>query len=67
MTRKPSPRSWNSELLLTTEGGVFRTGGSGADFRSDMDFWIDDLPYDGGKTLEENLRNLRDSLQKAAG
>lgn len=57
----------NSELLLTTEGGVFRTGGSGADFRSDMDFWIDDLPYDGGKTLEENLRNLRDSLQKAAG
>ena len=57
----------NSELLLTTEGGVFRTGGSGADFRSDMDFWIDNLPYDGGKTLEENLRNLRDSLQKAAG
>lgn len=46
-----------STLLLTTERGNFRTGGSGVDFRQDMDFWGDDCPYDESKSLEENLRN----------
>lgn len=48
----------DSTLLITTEGGEFHTGGSGADFREDMDFWGDDCPYDADRSLEENLRNL---------
>ena len=46
-----------STLLLTTEGGAFRTGGSGTDFQEDMDLWGDDCPYDENQSLEENLRN----------
>ncbi len=47
----------NSTLLLTTEGGAFRTGGSGGEFRENMDFWGDDCLYDENQSLEENLRN----------
>lgn len=46
-----------STLLLTTEGGAFRTGGSGTDFQENMDLWGDDCPYDENQSLEENLRN----------
>lgn len=45
-----------SVLLLSTEGGAFRTGGSGAEFREDFRFWDETCPYDESKTLEENLR-----------
>jgi hypothetical protein len=47
----------DSTLLITTEGGDFRTGESGADFRDDMDFWGGDCPYDESVSLEENLQN----------
>ena len=46
-----------STLLLTTEGGEFTTGGSGADSKENMDFWDEYCPYDESKSLEENLRN----------
>lgn len=46
----------DSTLLLTTEHGEFRTGGSGGDFREDMDFWDEHCPYDENRSLEENLR-----------
>ena len=45
-----------SVLLLSTEGGTFRAGGSGAEFREDFQFWDETCPYDESKTLEENLR-----------
>ena len=45
-------------LLLSTEGGEFCTGGSGAAFRSDMDFWDDFCPYDDTLSLRENLENV---------
>ena len=48
----------NSTLLLTTESGAFRTGGSGADFRDDLSFLTDTQSYDNSKSLEENLRAL---------
>lgn len=53
----------NSTLLLTTEGGSFRTGGSGGDFRDDMDFWDESCPYDDSVSLEENLRNYEMHLK----
>ena len=54
-----------STLLLSTEGGEVRTGGSGADFRSDMDFWDDLCPYDEALSLQENLENLERSWTAA--
>ena len=42
---------------MTTEGGEFRTGGSGADFREDGFLWDEFCPYDETISLEENLRN----------
>lgn len=47
----------SSTLLMTTEGGEFRTGGSGADFREDGFLWDEFCPYDETISLEENLRN----------
>ncbi|MDE6454713.1 MAG: hypothetical protein K2L38_02110 [Dysosmobacter sp.] len=43
---------------MTTESGNFRSGGPGADFRDDFSFWTDDPLYDGGKSLEENVRAM---------
>ena len=48
----------DSTLLLTTEGGQFRTGGSGADFRGDLCFVTESAAYDENKSLEENLKTL---------
>lgn len=48
----------DSELLLTTEGGSFRSGGPGADFKDDLAYWTDDPLYDDGKSLEENFRTI---------
>ena len=47
-----------STLLLSTEDGDFRTGGSGAAFRLDMDLWDTFCPYDETRSLLENLENL---------
>ena len=47
-----------STLLLSTEDGEFRTGGSGAAFRLDMDLWDAFCPYDETRSLLENLENL---------
>lgn len=44
-----------SELLLTTEKGVLRTGGSGAEFREDIPFWNESCPYDESLSVTENL------------
>ena len=53
-----------STLLLSTDGGTFRAGGSGADFReSDLGIlWDEACPYDGEKSLEENLQNYADTM-----
>ena len=51
-----------STLLLTTEGGVFSSGGSGADFRGDLYFVTESSSYDESKSLEENLKNLEEAL-----
>ena len=48
----------DSTLLLSTESGSFRTGGSGTDFRDDMYFLTEHPAYDNNKSLEENLRAL---------
>ena len=48
----------DSELLLTTEGGEFRSGGPGADFKDDLAYWTDDPLYDNGKSLGENIRDM---------
>lgn len=48
----------NSELLLTAEGGNFRSGGPGSDFKDDLAYWTDDPLYDDGKSLEENIRAI---------
>ncbi len=48
----------DSELLLTTESGVFRSGGSGADFKDDLAHWTDEPLYDNRKSLEENIRAI---------
>lgn len=48
----------DSELLLTTESGEFRSGGPGADFRDDLEFWTNDPLYDDGKSLEDNIRSI---------
>lgn len=47
----------DSTLLVTTEGGTLRTGGSGAEFQEDMEFWNESCPYEETKFLEDNLRN----------
>ena len=51
-----------SALLLSTDGGTLRTGGSGADFRESglESLWDETCPYDQGMTLEENLRNYQE-------
>lgn len=56
-----------STLLASTEGGALRTGGSGAEFREDWDFWDEICPYDESKSLEENLRTYRDVMEGLAG
>ena len=48
----------DSELLLTTEGGNFRSGGPGAAFKDDLAFWTEDPLYDESKSLEENIRDI---------
>lgn len=48
----------DSELLLTTEGGNFRSGGPGSDFRDDLEFWTSEEIYDNNKSLEENIRAI---------
>ncbi len=47
-----------STLLLSTEGGKFCTGGSGAEFRLDTDLLDSLCPYDETRSLRENLENL---------
>ena len=44
----------DSTLLLSTEDGTFKTGGSGAAFEGDS--FCGDQLYHGGGTIEENLR-----------
>jgi len=58
----------DSTLLLSTEKGELRIGGSGAEFTDDFVFWDDNLPYDESLTLEENLQNYKDYMteQQAA-
>ena len=53
-----------STLLLSTDGGAFRTGDSGADFReSDLGIlWDEACPYDEERSLEENLRNYAEAM-----
>nr|WP_325211920.1 hypothetical protein [uncultured Oscillibacter sp.] len=48
----------DSELLLTTEGGNFRSGGPGAEFKDDLADWTDNELYDESKSLEENIRAI---------
>lgn len=48
----------DSELLLTTEGGNFRSGGPGSDFKDDLAYWTGDPLYDESKSLEENIRDI---------
>ena len=48
----------DSELLLTTEGGNFRTGGPGSEFKDDLEFWTEEELYDESKSLEENIRAI---------
>lgn len=48
----------DSELLLTTEGSWFRSGGPGADFKDDLAYWTDGPLYDENKSLEENIRDM---------
>ena len=48
----------DSTLLLSTESGSFRTGGSGTDFQDDMYFLTEHPAYENNKSLEENLRAL---------
>lgn len=57
----------NSTLLMTTEGGEFRSGGSGGDFREDMDLWDEYCPYDENISLEENLRNYETFSKEIRG
>lgn len=48
--------SWlaKSTLLFSTEGGIFQSGGSGADFKED-EGWLES-GYDSSKSLVENLK-----------
>ncbi len=48
----------NSELLLTTESGVFRTGGPGADFKDDLECWACEEHYDENRSLKENIQAI---------
>lgn len=49
----------DSELLVTTENGEFRSGGPGAEFKDDLDFWMSDELYHDSRSLEENIRAIR--------
>jgi len=51
-----------SELLLSTEGAAYRSGGCGAGFDGDA-FWGDSFD-DSEKTLEENLRLYAEEMSK---
>lgn len=58
----------DSELLLTTENGEFRSGGSGAAFRDDLEVWTEEELYDENRSLEENIRAIgayREEMQTA--
>lgn len=57
----------DSELLLTTENGEFRSGGPGADFQDDLSLWTNEDPYDGSKSLEENIRTIGDYWKNMQG
>ena len=48
----------DSELLLTTEGGNFRSGGPGSAFKDDLAYWTEDPLYDESKSLGENIRDI---------
>lgn len=48
----------DSELLLTTESGEFRSGGPGAGFKDDLSHWTDSGLYDESKSLEDNIRSI---------
>lgn len=48
----------DSELLLTTEGGNFRSGGPGSAFKDDLEYWTGDPLYDESKSLEENIWDI---------
>ena len=54
-----------SALLLSTEGGVFRSGDSGAEFREDGSFWDEVCSYDKGVTMEENVRRWEAAVKAA--
>ncbi len=48
----------DSELLLTTEGGNFRSGGPGGAVQDDLEIWTTDPLYDESKSLEKNIRDI---------
>nr|WP_326164667.1 hypothetical protein [uncultured Oscillibacter sp.] len=48
----------DSELLLSTEGGDFRSGGPGAEFRDDLELWTAEALYDEDESLEGNIRAI---------
>ena len=53
-----------STLLLSTDGGTYRTGGSGADFQeSELGIlWDESCPYDAGKSLAWNLQHYAETM-----
>ena len=48
----------DSELLLTTESGNFRSGGPGGAVQDDLEIWTTDPLYDESKSLEKNIRDI---------
>jgi hypothetical protein len=54
-----------STLLLSTESGLFCSGGSGTNFQEDGYFWDEFCPYDPSMTLEENVRNYQNCRLEA--
>lgn len=48
----------DSELLLSTEGGEFRSGGPGSAFKDDLEVWTEEELYDESKSLVENIRDI---------
>ena len=54
-----------STLLLSTQGGACRTGGSGEDYWEDLDFLPEEL-RDGSMTLEESLRRYAETMAQRA-
>ncbi|MCI9120841.1 MAG: hypothetical protein HFG00_04845 [Oscillibacter sp.] len=57
----------DSDLLLTTEGGTFRSGGPGAAFQDDLNIWTEDPLYDAEKSLEKNIHSLGAYWQEMQG